>query len=46
VRLASGRIVLVSHQNVRRVRDEERKVDWDDKVWLSWSPRAALVLTE
>jgi len=46
VRLASGRIVLVSHQNVRRARDEERKVDWDDKVWLSWSPRAALVLTE
>jgi len=46
VRLASGRIVLVSHQNVRRARDDERQVDWDDEVWLSWAPRAALVLTE
>jgi putrescine transport system ATP-binding protein len=46
VRLASGRIVLVSHQNVRRARDDERQVDWDDRVWLSWAPRAALVLTE
>ncbi len=46
VRLASGRIVLVSHQNVRRARDDERQVDWDDRVWLSWTPKAALVLTE
>jgi len=46
VRLPSGRIVLVSHQNVRRGRDEDRKVDWDDRVWLSWSPAAALVLVE
>lgn len=46
VKLASGRIVLVSHQNARRARDDERQVDWDDKVWLSWSPRSALVLTE
>ncbi|TCT10597.1 putrescine transport system ATP-binding protein [Tepidamorphus gemmatus] len=46
VRLASGRIVLVSHQNVRRARDDERVVDWDDRVWLSWPARAALILTE
>jgi putrescine transport system ATP-binding protein len=46
VRLPSGRIVLASHQNVRRARDDERQVDWDDRVWLSWSPRAAQVLTE
>ena len=46
VRLVSGRIVLVSHQNVRRARDDERQVDWDDRVWLSWTPKAALVLTE
>jgi putrescine transport system ATP-binding protein len=46
VRLASGRIVLVSHQNVRRAREDERVVDWDDRVWLSWPARAALILTE
>ncbi|MEJ8570159.1 ABC transporter ATP-binding protein [Microbaculum marinum] len=46
VKLPSGRIVLVSHQNIRRARDNERQVDWDDTVWLSWSPDSALVLTE
>jgi len=46
VKLPSGRIVLVSHQNIRRARDSERQVDWDDRVWLSWSPESALVLTE
>jgi putrescine transport system ATP-binding protein len=46
VRLENGRIVAVSHQNFRRARDDERQVDWEDEVWLSWTPRAALVLTE
>lgn len=46
VKLPSGRIVLVSHQNRNRVRDDERQVDWDDEVWLSWPATAALVLAE
>ena len=46
VKLRSGRIVTVSHQNRLRARDDERQVDWDDDVWLSWSPAAALALTE
>ncbi|MDQ0475347.1 ABC transporter ATP-binding protein [Labrys wisconsinensis] len=46
VKLPSGRIVLVSGQNSRRARDDERPVDWDDAVWLSWPAHAALVLTE
>jgi putrescine transport system ATP-binding protein len=46
VRLPSGKIVRITHQNVRRARDTERQVDWEDKVWLSWEPHAALVLTE
>jgi putrescine transport system ATP-binding protein len=46
VRLASGKIVQVSFQNVRRASESERQVDWDDEVWLSWEPQAALVLTE
>jgi putrescine transport system ATP-binding protein len=46
VKLPTGRIVLTSHQNIRRARDNERQVDWDDEVWLSWAPHSALVLTE
>jgi putrescine transport system ATP-binding protein len=46
VRLASGKFVQVSFQNVRRASESERQVDWDDEVWLSWEPQAALVLTE
>ena len=46
VKLASGRMVQVSFQNTRRAGETERQVDWDDEVWLSWDPHAALVLTE
>jgi putrescine transport system ATP-binding protein len=46
VRLGNGRLVSVSRQNDRRGREEDRPVDWDDRVWLSWSPAAALLLTE
>ncbi len=46
VRLPSGQIVRVSHQNVLRARDSERQVDWEDEVWLSWEAQSALVLTE
>jgi putrescine transport system ATP-binding protein len=46
VRLPSGLIVRISQQNVRRARDSERQVDWEDEVWLTWEPQAALVLTE
>jgi putrescine transport system ATP-binding protein len=46
VRLANDQIVHVSRQNVRRLSDDERQVDWDDEVWLTWQRDAALVLTE
>ncbi len=46
VKLPSGRVALVSGQNTSRAREDERQVDWDDEVWLSWTPKAALVLTE
>ena len=46
VRLANDQIVHVSRQNVHRLSDEERQVDWDDEVWLTWRRDAALVLTE
>ncbi|WP_225772433.1 ABC transporter ATP-binding protein [Inquilinus sp. Marseille-Q2685] len=46
VKLGNGRLVSVSRQNERRGREEDRPVDWDDRVWLSWSPAASLLLTE
>ncbi|WP_343712045.1 ABC transporter ATP-binding protein [Inquilinus sp.] len=46
VKLGNGRLVSVSRQNECRGREEDRPVDWDDRVWLSWSPAASLLLTE
>ncbi len=42
IRLASGKIVQVSSQNRRR--SIKRFLEWDDKVWLSFRPRSAVVL--
>jgi len=44
VKLASGKIVQVSSQNRRR--SVTRFLEWDDKVWLSWTPRSAVVLLD
>jgi putrescine transport system ATP-binding protein len=43
IKLESGRIITVSRQNRRR--SHRRFVEWDDKVWLSWHPRSAVVIT-
>jgi putrescine transport system ATP-binding protein len=45
VKLPSGGVVRVSRLNERRLREGERKVDWEDKVWLSWSSSSAILLT-
>jgi putrescine transport system ATP-binding protein len=44
IRLASGRIVQASSQNRRR--SITRFLEWDDKVWISWRPRSAVVLVD
>jgi len=44
IRLASGKIVQVSSQNRRR--SVTRFLEWDDKVWISWKPRSAVVLLD
>jgi len=44
VRLDSGKIVQVSSQNRRR--SVTRFLEWEDKVWISWRPRSALVLLD
>ncbi|MGH6946626.1 MAG: ABC transporter ATP-binding protein [Kiloniellales bacterium] len=46
VKLPTGRIVQVTRQNERRASDDERTVDWEDQVWLSWDTSDALVLVE
>ncbi len=44
IRLKSGKIVQVSSQNRRR--SVTRFLEWEDKVWLSWRPRSAVVLLD
>lgn len=44
IKLASGKIVQVSSQNRRR--SISRFLEWDDKVWISWKPRSAVVLLD
>jgi len=44
VRLESGKIVQVSSQNRRR--SISRFLEWEDKVWISWRPRSAVVLPD
>ena len=42
IRLGSGKIVQVSSQNRRR--SISQFLEWEDKVWISWRPRSAVVL--
>jgi len=44
IRLESGKIVQVSSQNRRR--SVTRFLEWDDKVWISWQARSAVVLLD
>ncbi len=42
VKLDSGTMVTVAQTN--RVRETENTITWEDKVYVSWSPDAAIVL--
>ena len=42
--MESGKIVQVSSQNRRR--SVTRFLEWEDKVWISWRPRSAVVLLD
>jgi len=44
IRLATGKFVQVSSQNRRR--SAKRFLEWEDKVWISWRPRSAVVLLD
>ena len=43
VRLANGFVVKAALANMTRL--VERSIGWDDRVWLTWAPEAAMVLT-
>jgi len=43
VRLAGGQIMKAAVANMTRL--VERSIGWDEAVWLSWTPEAAVVLT-
>ena len=43
VRLDTGSVLKAAVANVTRL--VERPIDWDDRVWLTWAPEAAMVLT-
>jgi len=43
VRLDSGTIMKTAVANVTRL--VERPIAWDERVWLTWAPEAAMVLT-
>ena len=44
IRLPGGRIIQASSQNRRR--SVTRFLEWEDKVWVSWRPRSAVVLID
>ena len=46
VKLPSGALVSVNSVNARRAGESERVADWEDKVWLSFDPSSAILLTE
>jgi putrescine transport system ATP-binding protein len=43
VRLDNGFVIKAALANMTRL--VERPIGWDDRVWLSWAPDAAVVLT-
>jgi putrescine transport system ATP-binding protein len=43
VRLDTGLVLKTAVANVTRL--VERPIDWDDRVWLTWAPEVAMVLT-
>jgi putrescine transport system ATP-binding protein len=44
VRLDNGTVLKAAAANVTRL--IERPIGWDDRVWLTWSPDAGVVLTQ
>ena len=46
ITMPSGALISVHAVNARRAASGERVADWYDKVWLSFDPSSAIILTE
>ena len=46
ITMPSGALISVHAVNAQRVASSERVADWYDKVWLSFAPAAAIILTD
>ncbi len=46
VRLPSGALLSVNSVNARRGAEADRVADWEDAVWLSFAPSAAILLRD
>jgi putrescine transport system ATP-binding protein len=46
VKLPSSALVRVNRVNDQRGRETERVAQWEDKVWLSFEPSAAILLKD
>ncbi len=46
IQMPSGRVMSVNSVNARRVGENERVADWEDDVWLSFEPSAAILLKD
>ncbi len=46
ISMPSGALISVHAVNARRAATDERVADWYDKVWLSFDPNSAILLTE
>ena len=46
IAMPSGALISVHAVNARRSSEGERVVDWYDKVWLSFDPTSAIILTQ
>ncbi|MGB7204444.1 MAG: ABC transporter ATP-binding protein [Anderseniella sp.] len=44
VKLPSGELIRVNRVNDQRLGESDRKVDWEDKVWLTWEDNSAIIL--
>ncbi len=46
IKLDNGKMIDVTHPNQTRPKSGEHLADWDEKVYLSWEPSSAVVLTQ
>ena len=46
ISMPSGALISVHAVNARRASSDERVADWYDKVWLSFDPTSAILLTD